>query len=57
MDRNILAVVILPWFGVVPYVGTWIEIRPIRLVIALVAVVPYVGTWIEIMSAPVDLAT
>ena len=57
MDRNILAVVILPRFGVVPYVGTWIEIRPIRLVIALVAVVPYVGTWIEIMSAPVDLAT
>ena len=36
---------------VVPYVGTWIEIRPSRTSGEMRSVVPYVGTWIEISSS------
>ena len=35
---------------VVPYVGTWIEIRGFVMVKKINPVVPYVGTWIEIAS-------
>ena len=35
--------------GVVPYVGTWIEIDVIEQILAELDVVPYVGTWIEIV--------
>ena len=34
--------------AVVPYVGTWIEIRRRQISQLKMAVVPYVGTWIEI---------
>ena len=32
---------------VVPYVGTWIEIRHLYVIWFGCKVVPYVGTWIE----------
>ena len=34
--------------GVVPYVGTWIEITLLKRKRIVIGVVPYVGTWIEI---------
>ena len=34
---------------VVPYVGTWIEMRSTRTGHISPSVVPYVGTWIEIV--------
>ena len=36
--------------GVVPYVGTWIEIFDADPNARMLSVVPYVGTWIEIHS-------
>ena len=39
---------IFDWTTVVPYVGTWIEIRPSMYLSMMHPVVPYVGTWIEI---------
>ena len=35
--------------GVVPYVGTWIEISFSPEIPGTPIVVPYVGTWIEIL--------
>ena len=35
---------------VVPYVGTWIEIRTSGEMRSTYEVVPYVGTWIEIFA-------
>ena len=36
---------------VVPYVGTWIEMREEMKSMSLHPVVPYVGTWIEIFDS------
>ena len=37
--------------GVVPYVGTWIEIQHRFFLLAFGDVVPYVGTWIEMLTS------
>ena len=49
VDRNLLTGTLNSEETVVPYVGTWIEIRSSLLSICGSSVVPYVGTWIEIM--------
>ena len=42
-------------YDVVPYVGTWIEIRTSWMALQNSMVVPYVGTWIEMsLSAVVE---
>ena len=44
-------------FGVVPYIGTWIETaRRVRETDAKV-VVPYIGTWIETITLVISLYT
>ena len=48
VDRNANKIISAHSLAVVPYVGTWIEIRIRRLLCPAIPVVPYVGTWIEI---------
>ena len=50
VDRNDSVAAVMTWSGVVPYVGTWIEISCLieQRQKEQRQVVPYVGTWIEI---------
>ena len=49
MDRNVAgAAAVIAVIAVVPYVGTWIEIKIYKKTALGFNVVPYVGTWIEI---------
>ena len=48
VDRNLAGRAAATVARVVPYVGTWIEIRRGKIVESESRVVPYVGTWIEI---------
>ena len=49
VDRNIVSIIrCFIGLKVVPYVGTWIEIRTADTKDSANDVVPYVGTWIEI---------
>ena len=47
VDRNVIRHTGRRTFGVVPYVGTWIEIFTLKYLYRRCRVVPYVGTWIE----------
>ena len=51
VDRNPISRCAIIPAQVVPYVGTWIEIkRSLYVPISSLRVVPYVGTWIEILT-------
>ena len=49
VDRNMFPRTDYNSAGVVPYVGTWIEIALQLVAERCSRVVPYVGTWIEIL--------
>ena len=48
VDRNNSYIATYGDIKVVPYVGTWIEMRKTGKLTIVLSVVPYVGTWIEI---------
>ena len=52
VDRNARANRRVRAEAVVPYVGTWIEMRIRIRKVQHMVVVPYVGTWIKIDSTP-----